>query len=437
MTSIVFTSRVTIIPASWLNDVNEAVYSGTFPGGAALAVASGGTGSTTAAGARTHLGLIIGTDVQAYDLELAAIAGLNSAADTIPYFTGSGTAALAGFTAAGRALLDDADASAQRTTLGLGAIATQNSNNVTITGGSITGVTDITVADGGTGVSSLTAYAPVFGGTTSTSAVQSGALGSSGQILTSNGAGALPTFQPNAGGSDFTGDSGSGGTHGLVIAPAAGDAGKFLRGDATWASVAGAGDMILAAVQTVTGAKTFGTIGGAVDKFVLAGSTSGSTVVNAAAAAGSGTMTLPTGTDTLAGLGTAQTWTGVQQFGTVGGAVGKLTLAGSTSGSTIVNAAAIAGSTTLTLQGTTGTLYSTGGTDVTVSDGGTGLSSTTAYAVLCGGTTSTAALQSIASVGTSGQVLTSNGAAALPSWQSSSGGINAGTTWLIATNQFI
>jgi hypothetical protein len=52
-----------------------------------------------------------------------------------------------------------------------------------------------------------------------------------------------------------------------------------------------------------------------------------------------------------------------------------------------------------------------------VTNGGTGLSSATAYAVLCGGTTSTGALQPIASVGTAGQVLTSNGAGALPTMQ--------------------
>lgn len=57
----------------------------------------------------------------------------------------------------------------------------------------VTGI--LPVANGGTGDSSFTAYAPIFGGTTSTGHLQSGTVGTAGQVLTSNGAGALPTFQ--------------------------------------------------------------------------------------------------------------------------------------------------------------------------------------------------------------------------------------------------
>ncbi len=52
-----------------------------------------------------------------------------------------------------------------------------------------------------------------------------------------------------------------------------------------------------------------------------------------------------------------------------------------------------------------------------VANGGTGASSLTAYAVICAGTSSTNPFQSIAGVGTSGQVLKSNGAGALPTFQ--------------------
>jgi hypothetical protein len=50
-------------------------------------------------------------------------------------------------------LSDVSSTSTARTNLGLGTIATQASNSVTITGGSISGITDLAVADGGTGAS--------------------------------------------------------------------------------------------------------------------------------------------------------------------------------------------------------------------------------------------------------------------------------------------
>lgn len=83
---------------------------------------------------------------------------------------------------------------------------------------------------------------------------------------------------------------------------------------------------------------------------------------------------------------------------------------------------------TALLQATSLTLGWTG--QLSVPRGGTGLASATAYAVLCGGTTSTSAFQSVASVGTSGQVLTSNGAAALPTFQNNSAGFASGTKLL-------
>lgn len=136
---------------------------GTITGITDLAVADGGTGASDAATARTNLGVAIGSNVQAYDATLASISNTGTAADRMIYTTGVDTWAETVSTSFGRSLMDDADATAGRSTLGLGTIATQNAASVTITGGSISGITDLGIADGGTGASTAAGALTNFG----------------------------------------------------------------------------------------------------------------------------------------------------------------------------------------------------------------------------------------------------------------------------------
>jgi len=127
---------------------------GTFTLSGTLSVANGGTGGTTQATARAGLGLVIGTDVQAYSVKLAAYAG----GDTPSPFT--------------LGIVDSVDAAAWRTAIGAGTSSTTGTvTSVNVSGGS-TGLTfsggpvttsgtismagTLAVANGGTGVSSST-----------------------------------------------------------------------------------------------------------------------------------------------------------------------------------------------------------------------------------------------------------------------------------------
>lgn len=104
----------------------------------------GTTATTVAAGNHNHSGVYepadatilhasaLGFSVQAYDTDLAAIAGLSTTG--FIERTGTGTASTATVTAAGKALLDDADAATQRTTLGLGTAATMTGPSGTLVG---------------------------------------------------------------------------------------------------------------------------------------------------------------------------------------------------------------------------------------------------------------------------------------------------------------
>lgn len=341
-------------------------------------------------------------------------------------------------------------------------------NSITTLGTISTGTwqgTRVEVTYGGTGAASFTPYCILTGGSTATGALQTVAnTGSSGQILTSQGAGALPT----------------------------------------WTTIAGGGDMLLAGVQTVTGAKTFDP-----NTLIFAGSTSGTTTLNAPAVAGTTTITLPSTTGTLAltssipslpislanggtaasltadngavvystgsalallastatankllmsGSSSAPTWS-TATYPSTASNIGKILRADGTnwveststfadtygasqllfaSSTNVVSGLTTANNGVLVTSGTgvpsisstlpsavqanittVGTVTSGtwNGSTVTVPYGGTGNTTFTAYSVLCAGATATGAFQNVSGLGTSGQVLTSGGAGTLPTWQ--------------------
>jgi len=187
------------------------ISSGTITGITDLAIADGGTGASSASAARSNLGLVIGTDVQAYDPQLADIAGLTPTDNN--FIVGNGTN-----------FVTESGATA-RTSLGLGTIATQDASNVSITGGSISGVTftyttPLTVPGTASATGEIRLAEDTDNGTnyvglkapTSISADISWTLpaadGTSGQFLSTNGSGVLAWSSP-AGGGDVTGPASS------------------------------------------------------------------------------------------------------------------------------------------------------------------------------------------------------------------------------------
>ena len=183
---------------------NVSITGGSISGITDLAVADGGTGASTAANARVNLlpsytgngSKVLALNSGATDVEWTSNGNgtVTSVDMTVPTglavsgnpVTTSGTLAVtfaSGYsipTTTSQTNWDTAytdrlkwdggatglDAATGRTSLGLGSIATQAANNVAITGGSITGITDLAIADGGTGASTESGARTNLGATT-------------------------------------------------------------------------------------------------------------------------------------------------------------------------------------------------------------------------------------------------------------------------------
>lgn len=106
----------------------------------------------------------------------------------------------------------------------------------------------------------------------------------------------------------------------------------------------------------------------------------------------------------------------------VTGTAGQITVTNPTTTPNIAIDATYVGQSSITTLGTIATGV-WNGTSVDVSHGGTGNNTFTAYSVICAGTTATGAFQNVSGVGSAGQVLTSAGPSALPTWSNPIGGV--------------
>ncbi len=350
-----------------------AITGGVITGITDLAVADGGTGATTASSARTNLGVAVGSDVQAYDADLAAIAALAKTDGNLIVGNGTGWVTESGPTA--------------RTSLGLGSIATQAANSVDIDGGAIDGVT----------IGGNSSAAGTFAN------LQTGSAGSDGQLTIYSEQGVTDysvVIKPNAA---MTQDAT------LTLPPDDGTADQVLTTDGSgalsWTS-ATTGD-ITAVGDVSTGNAFTATAGNDGTTLYFEGATANAfEVALTSADPGSDvTVTIPASTGTLyisggADVAVADGGTGLSTFGgantilytTVADTLASITSVNS--GVLVTNGSGVPSiATDIPTAVTIGSkyVYRADGTDVAVIDGGTGTSTgsitgTSALTFTAGGT---------------------------------------------------
>lgn len=385
---------------------------------------------------------------------LTSIDSLVTSANEMLYTTGADTYAVSSLTPFSRGLLALATAPAWAAALNVPTIP-------------------VTVNEGGTGDTSFVPFSVLCGGTAATNPIQSVlSVGTAGQILTSNGAGALPTWTNSA----SIGIVNPGLINELAYYAANGSAvsglptasnGTLVTDNSGVPSIS---STLPNAVQLNITA--LGTVGTGVWQGSIIGLAYGGTNANLTASAGAISYSTASAL-ALSSVGTtgqllqsngagAPTWTTASFPGTVGsvgtilrsngtnwvasssafadtytasdllysnGANNVVGLATANNGVLITSGAGIPSISSTLPAAVQGNITAVGtitsgvwnGTAIDVSHGGTGDTSFTAYSVICAGTTSTGNFQNVSGLGSIGQVLTSAGPAALPTWSNASG----------------
>jgi hypothetical protein len=273
-------------------------------------------------------------------------------------------------------------------------------------------ISPVPVIEGGTQLKTWgTAYSLLCAGTTVTAPVQVlPSLGASNTILTSGGAGALPVWT-------------------TAVYPATTTTNQLL-----WSN--GANNVV--GLATANSGTLITSAGGVPSiSTTLPATVQGNITATGALASGSLATGFSVVSGALGGTGVANTGSAI----TIGGNVtfsGAYTFTGTltnttsvtfpTSG-TLVNSAVTTLSSLVSVGALSTGSLAAGFTPVTVPIGGTGNTTFTAYSVICAGTTATGTFQNVSGLGSSGNVLTSNGNGALPTWQAATGTgtVNSGT----------